>query len=210
MKLSIIIPFRNREEHLVLFLENIINKTNQEFDVLVVEQFNDKQFNRGKLLNIGFDYKKNTSDYFCFHDVDMIPKEVDYSYPQDGTVHLATKVSQFNYKMPSSSYFGGVNLFTKDDFIKINGFSNDYWGWGAEDDDLRLRVVKNKIKITRRDCVFESLQHNRKIDQECYKKNSEKMRSKYDYQLDGLSNLSYNLLKSETLNEFAEKIKVDL
>lgn len=209
MKLSIIIPFRDRENHLQIFLKNIINKANQEFDVLVVEQFNNKPFNRGKLLNIGFDYKKNTSDYFCFHDVDMIPTDVDYSYSEN-PVHIATKTSQFDYKMPYNGYCGGVVIFNKKDFIKINGFSNDYWGWGAEDDDLNCRISKNKIKLERRDCVFESLPHKKIVEEKYFKENCKKVRSKYDYQLDGLSNLSYNLLKSETLNEFAEKIKVDL
>ncbi len=28
---------------------------------------------------------------------------------------------------------------TKDQFHKVNGFPNSYWGWGGEDDDLRIR-----------------------------------------------------------------------
>mgnify|MGYP000323995674 FL=1 len=28
---------------------------------------------------------------------------------------------------------------------KINGFSNLYWGWGFEDDDLRYRCIKNDV-----------------------------------------------------------------
>ena len=37
------------------------------------------------------------------------------------------------------TYFGGVILFTKDQVEKTNGYSNDYWDWGQEDDDLFWR-----------------------------------------------------------------------
>jgi len=45
------------------------------------------------------------------------------------------------------TYFGGVTMFTVDDFEKIDGYSNKYWGWGYEDDDLLLRCVKKKLKL---------------------------------------------------------------
>ena len=37
--------------------------------------------------------------------------------------------------------FGGVEMFTKRHFEKVNGFSNSFWGWGAEDDNLYYRYV---------------------------------------------------------------------
>ena len=38
---------------------------------------------------------------------------------------------------------------TPDQLTKVNGFSNQYWGWGGEDDDMFKRIDANKFKITR-------------------------------------------------------------
>ena len=91
------------------------------------------------LCNIGFEKAKLLNcDYVVFHDVDMLPIEVDYSYSKF-PVHLVSD------NLPFESYFGGITLFPVEDFEKVNGFSNMYWGWGFEDDDLRHRCVKNNI-----------------------------------------------------------------
>jgi hypothetical protein len=50
-----------------------------------------------------------------------------------------------------STLFGGITIFTKEQFWKINGFSNEYWGWGGEDDDLYKRVVSSGMAIMRPD-----------------------------------------------------------
>ena len=126
MRLSVIVPYRNREEHLKVFVSEIPKKINNDFDIVIVEQFDENLFNRAKLLNIGFDYKKDVSDYFCFHDVDMIPISADYSYC-DKPYHMATNLGQFGGGIAYANYYGGVNLFNKEDFIKINGYSNDFW-----------------------------------------------------------------------------------
>jgi hypothetical protein len=68
----------------------------------------------------------------------MLPIDVDYSY-SDTPIHLATDT------IPFESYFGGITLFPSESFEKINGFSNLYWGWGFEDDDLRYRCIKNDV-----------------------------------------------------------------
>ena len=143
-RLGVIVPYRDRYKHLQKFIVHILDyfdDTDIDYRIIVVEQDNASAFNRGTLCNIGFlEAKKQGCNYVVFHDVDMIPIEVDYSYSEH-PVHLAT------HNIPFPSYFGGITLFPVEVFEKINGFSNLYWGWGFEDDDLRYRCVKNNIEF---------------------------------------------------------------
>jgi hypothetical protein len=47
------------------------------------------------------------------------------------------------------AHFGGVSAFSTKDFQKVNGFSNLFWGWGSEDDDLYQRVLHHNLTVTR-------------------------------------------------------------
>jgi len=140
---AIIIPYRKREEHLktnIPTLIEIIRKHNSDNKIFVIEQDGEELFNRGKLLNVGADIaKKEGFDYVIFHDVDLLPLITDYGYPKKPT-HLAVKVEQFNYKLAYDTCYGGVFSMSIDDFYKINGYNNDFWGWGKEDDDFWCRI----------------------------------------------------------------------
>tara|TARA_R100000008_G_scaffold29878_1_gene16514 strand:- start:1308 stop:2744 length:1437 start_codon:yes stop_codon:yes gene_type:complete len=149
-KLGVIIPYREREEHLERFIEyftEFMSDKKINYQIFVIEQYDLKPFNRGRLLNIGYKIAiQNGCDYVCFHDVDMLPEEVDYSYPTKPT-HLASQLSNYNYGMPYDEYFGGVTLFNKYDFELVNGYSNEYIGWGFEDDDLLNRCYEKKLPM---------------------------------------------------------------
>lgn len=146
-RLGIIVPYRDRHKHLQQFKETIFTYLEKNgytnYCVIIVEQDNAKLFNRGMLCNIGFLEAENQKcDYIVIHDIDMLPKRVDYSYSEH-PIHLATD------NIPFDSYFGGITLFPTKIFRNINGFSNLYWGWGFEDDDLRYRCVKNNVVFER-------------------------------------------------------------
>lgn len=223
-KLSIVVPYRNREEHMSVFIPHMETFLPQngasEFRITIVEQEEGKPFNRAKLLNVGFAIDKEWADYFCFHDVDMIPIEADYSWI-DSPTHMATECSQFGYALPYDGYFGGVTMFNKQDFIDVNGYSNDYWGWGAEDDDMHARcVVRGKIKpntppisnIPRRRGRYESLAHNRVILKDEYIRNIEKLRSisMENANSEGLNTLQYSLLSETEITPNTKVSKVSI
>jgi xylosylprotein 4-beta-galactosyltransferase len=96
-KLGIIVPYRDRVNQLLIFkraISDYLSDKNINYELIIVEQDGAKIFNRGKLLNIGFLYaKKLKCDYVVFHDIDMMPINVDYSY-SPYPVQLSTKFFQ--------------------------------------------------------------------------------------------------------------------
>ena len=152
-KLGVIVPYRDRISQLGVFkrfMPYYLNKNKIDYNIFIVEQDGAKQFNRGALLNIGFKYAlEHKCDYVVFHDIDMLPSEVDYSY-SDKPIHLSTNFLYENDEKERDifeEYFGGVTMFPVEDFEKINGYSNKYWAWGYEDDDLLLRCKENEIEL---------------------------------------------------------------
>jgi len=148
-KLGICIPYRNRKEHieqLIPHLSKHLNDNGIEHSFYVGHQVDDKLFNRGAMKNIAAHYAfEDGCDYIAWHDVDMLPQiEADYSYPEETPIHIATKLSKYHYGLGYDQYFGGVVLFTKEQAEKTNGYSNDYWDWGQEDDDLFWRCYFEK------------------------------------------------------------------
>tara|TARA_R110000772_G_scaffold214526_2_gene325083 strand:- start:527 stop:1924 length:1398 start_codon:yes stop_codon:yes gene_type:complete len=144
MKLGVCVPYRNREEHLHQFIPRVgkhLKEQGIEFQMYFAHQVDDKLFNRGAMKNIAAKHAfEDGCDYIVWHDIDMIPeKDVDYSYNKENPIHLATRISQMDYGLKYHEYFGGAVLFTKEQVEATNGYSNDYWDWGMEDDDLFWR-----------------------------------------------------------------------
>lgn len=190
---AVIVPYRNRENHLQEFVNCGLS------NIHLIEQMDDKKFNAGRLKNIGFDLLKDKYDYFIFHDIDIIPIAYDYSFPI-----VPTRIWSGLYEY--DDYFGGVVIFNKEDFLKTNGYGNNYWGWGIEDDDLFKRVQKKVGKWDTRYGKFKLLKHPTNYNEQDYIINTEIM-NKGDSS--GLDNLTYHVKNIEE-NEKYKKISVAL
>jgi len=167
--IAIIVPYRDlhseqkRAAHLAQFVPHMIQfltalqqrttskKSISDFHVYIVEQSDDgRKFNRGKLLNIGFDYAKKQRhahhDVFIFHDVDLLPQpglsDAYATFPKT-PYHIARVWDRYSN---NPKYFGGVVSFSSSDFKRINGYPNTFWGWGGEDDELQLRCQNIGLK----------------------------------------------------------------
>ena len=104
-----------------------------------------------------------------FHDVDLLPEDDRNLYTCGAQPrHLSASVDKFHYRLPYKGYiatnifklskiffamfaeiFGGVSALSPAHLQQLNGFSNQYWGWGGEDDDMSKRIKASNLTITR-------------------------------------------------------------
>lgn len=53
------------------------------------------------------------------------------------------------FVLPYLNLFGGVIAILTKQYQVVNGMSNEYYGWGGEDDDLYLRIEAYDLKLCR-------------------------------------------------------------
>lgn len=158
-KVSIIVPYRdnpyqNRKQQLDRFVPYMTDYltqlgTNYDFCIIVVEQSQDgRKFNRGQLLNAGFRIAQEQGcDYHILHDVDLLPDDEllgYYGFYPSSPLHIAAVWEKYQYL---DLYFGGVCAFTTEHFERVNGYPNNFWGWGGEDEELYHRIVEQKMTL---------------------------------------------------------------
>jgi len=160
-------------------------------DVYLIDQNNSDKFNRGLLLNIGFYLASKVKyDRYLFHDVDSYPDEV--LFPQyfqflEETVHFASP--ELGYKYKYDDFLGGVEGFTEQDYNTINGYPNNFLGWGGEDDALYDRLAAEKITVYRpTKGKYILAEHDKPKD-------DEKNQLKYENVLEDLKNYKNNGIK---------------
>jgi hypothetical protein len=143
-RLTVVIPYRDREAHLAQCMPTLRATLDQQvksYRILIVEQLQTGLFNRARLINTGIHFAKDWSDYYCLHDVDAVPVVANYKCPSQ-PLRLVTKLlTEDGESSRPDHYFSGAISVRKEQVFAANGFSNDYWGWGKEDDDFFFRLL---------------------------------------------------------------------
>ncbi|XP_013400803.1 beta-1,4-N-acetylgalactosaminyltransferase bre-4 [Lingula anatina] len=202
-KVAIIIPYRDRLQHLKMqlrYLHPLLQRQLVHYRLFVVEQAGVGTWNKGRVMNAGFLEAAKLFDFQCviFHDVDLVPEDDRNTYKcHPLPLHMSSAPSQDKYRTRYTFLVGGVMNFPREDFLKLNGYSNEFWGWGGEDDDMAQRLkasAKGFERVPTDMGRYTSLIHGgrdknpRRI---ALLQDSKKRQAK-----DGVSSLPYRLLSS--------------
>jgi hypothetical protein len=145
---------------------NIMPKLFPESTLFVIEQNEGDLFNIGKLKNIGFEMARKHEtkhgikfSHYIFTDIDAIPDTnltKYYNTKPDTPVALAIEGTRYHSRKKKGKallnkgekpFLGAACAFTAEQFEKINGYSNAFYGWGGEDTNLALRIHESGMKI---------------------------------------------------------------
>jgi len=177
MKYSIIICYRDRQAHLDITVPRLKEVfKDKDHEIIVVEQVDNKKFRRGNLFNVGAKYA--TGDILIFHDVDHYPADNVKYWNDTSEVFLPIQRVIYVYndltekpleEVPGGyrhfrngvddNFYGGIEVFTKEAFFKVNGYNHLYVGWGFEESDLRERVHYYGLSAQRGYGLFYALDH---------------------------------------------------
>ncbi|CAM4782791.1 unnamed protein product [Rotaria magnacalcarata] len=173
---AILVTLQGRYYNAKTFLLNIhafLRRQQLTYTVMFIEQVAPvtPRFNKGRLYNTAINYlEKQSLNITCLilHDVDLIPEDDGnyYTCERNHPKHTTIRVRKLNDTRGYTRYYeflvGGVLLLTFDMYKQFNGFSNLYWGWGGEDDDLALRFIEQKMCVVRptyESAIYIALQH---------------------------------------------------
>jgi hypothetical protein len=110
------------------------------------------KFNRGLLLNVGISTITKGKVIYT-HDVDLVPgNEISYeayssNLGDDIVLHLAGGWDRYNKEGKEGTYLGGIAGMTPIGWRAVDGYPNDYFGWGGEDDEYLRRIKEKGVKI---------------------------------------------------------------
>ena len=171
-KLNVLVPMRGREIQLALFIPSFLKSMQYnaiDARIFVVEQKDKGPFNKGRLLNIGFSQANerglaHKEANWLFSDVDIFettPGRLAYrdcmANPDDSTVAQQSEIHHLygiggdpaQKKTYSEGVLGGLFCLSSAMYSSVNGFSNQFWGWGFEDSDFEHRIAAKGAAVNR-------------------------------------------------------------
>ena len=140
-RLVILVPYRDRKNYLDILLREVpsyIERANaiSDYAIYVAEQQGEGLFNLALSRNVAARaaLDDGVSQYFVFHDVDVIPVcGVDYGPRSFNVAWFLT---------------AGSCKVIAGDFVRANGYNPDFVGWGDEDVEFyhRLQHVGSEVR----------------------------------------------------------------
>ena len=187
-------------------------------EIIVIEQDDQLPFMRGQLFNIGVKLSRgeflalSDNDIYHLRKVDWLDLYYTNQQPMIGWKYISqVKLSNGKAIVTSTNEcktgHGAFNFMKKTDFVKSNGFSNLFVGYGFEDIEYAkrlkfIRVPQNLGHITHpshRNIFPKNLEYNRKIMNEFSKK--------IDPALDGMSQTTFKIT-SDLVKDNVRFVKV--
>lgn len=126
---AVIVVYRQREKQLntfLIYIHNFLRKQLIHYRIFVIEQYDQKPFNRAMLFNIGSIYASQL-DFPCLilHDVDLMPMNLGNLYVcSKQPRHMCSSLDKFRFNLLYHGLFGGVVAIETKMFQFINGMSN--------------------------------------------------------------------------------------
>jgi hypothetical protein len=211
MKTYICLPYKDRQgkykkalDSLLPDFKNYLKNNLDNFELFIVEQEEGKQlendtlFNLGRTINIGYDLIKSKAteeDAYIWWPVDLQPIDTNFKISKTTKFHA-----------DHNRWYRALGFIIKY-FKTINGFSNFYWGWGFEDEDMLLRLEVKQIDHELRVndySVLASNCNNADGTVTTSPENSElyhRMISERNCEISGLNDLKYTLVREEEYQE---------
>lgn len=226
----IVVPYRNRPtqlEHFINIIAPKIQKYIPNMNVIIVEQYGNKLFNRGKLINVGCLEYKNKSQTFIIHDIDLEPDDsiIEKYYAPEINIEKEHVRGLYNNEIKT---LGGIYKIEHNTYFNVNGHHNKIWGWGLEDQDFKNRMDFYGYNIT-----FTTIRRSKKntsyfksifdINEKNEPKSYSRMKNKFFYNTfknlskeikeafilkNGVNNTTYKLTDRTRYNDYIEKISV--
>ena len=217
---TFLIPNRGGKdlEKTIKNIHDIYSDLNKE--IIVIQQEDNLPFMRGQLYNIGV--KFSTGDYIALTDNDIyhfrkLPLFDIYNAYKKPIIGFKW-ISQVNYnnghpKIVKNQLMlngmGAFNFMAKSDFMKVNGFSNLYIGWGNEDWEFMKRFNNDYVRVPQN---LGHLMHPWRANvnpknTDINRKNFKNFNNR-DFMLDGIKQTTFDLISEEN-KEGYKLIKVN-